>query len=114
VVSFNPPTGVAMPSLELAIGTEVALMPRLSAAPDEILAIARIAYAGPVFVQLDDGLLFATLGGTGLDNKHCIVAATDAHYTAIRERALCRQAAPVPAVKRRKHRGRTPGKQNAR
>lgn len=67
MVSFKPPTRAAMPFLELAIGTEVAVMRSLSAAPEEILAIARISYAGPVFVQLDDGSLFATLGGTGLE-----------------------------------------------
>ena len=66
---------------------EVAVLPSTSAMPSEVLEIATVTHAGPVFVQLADGRMFATLGGMGLNNHCCIVAAREEHRIALAKRS---------------------------
>jgi hypothetical protein len=56
---------------------EVAVMPRQGAPTHEVLEIANVKHVGPVYVQLDDGRTFATIGGAGLLTTGCIVPVTD-------------------------------------
>ena len=64
----------------------VAVLPSANAFPSEVLEIASVMHAGPVFIQLEDGRMFATLGGLGLNTTGCIVAARDEHFEALRMR----------------------------
>src|SRR5712672_3682204 len=66
---------------------EVAVLPSSTALPSEVLEIAEVTHAGPVFIQLADGRLFAALGGMGLNNHQCIVPARAEHRIAIRKRS---------------------------
>ena len=34
--------------------------------PSEVLELAKVLYVGSVFIQLEDGRMFATVGGKGL------------------------------------------------
>ncbi len=52
----------------------------------EVLEIATVQRAGPVFIQLTDGRMFATLGGMGLNCTGCLVEATDEHRAALKNR----------------------------
>jgi hypothetical protein len=65
---------------------EVAVMPSDAAPPNQVLEIATVLHAGPVFVQLQDGRMFATIGGAGLNTSGCIVLATSEHRTALEAR----------------------------
>jgi hypothetical protein len=62
---------------------EVAVMPQQGAPPIEVLEIAGVKHVGLVYVQLDDGRTFATIGGTGLLTTGCIVPVTDEHREAL-------------------------------
>jgi hypothetical protein len=65
---------------------EVAVLPSAHARPSEVIEIAKITHAGPVFVQLEDGRMFATLGGMGLNNHCYIVAVRMEHRMALKRR----------------------------
>lgn len=71
----------------LKIGDEVAVMPAVYSPPQEVIDIAKVTYAGEIFVQLSDGQLFATIGGRGLDNKWQLALVTEAHRLALQRRA---------------------------
>ncbi len=75
-----------MPLRKVTPGQEVAILPHCEASPDEVLEIAAIQYAGPVYIQLADGRMFATIGGNGLDTAGCIVLATDEHRAALADK----------------------------
>ncbi len=62
---------------------EVAVMPYQDAPCVEVLEIAGVQRVGLVYVQLDDGRTFATIGGGGLLTTGCIVPATDEHRAAL-------------------------------
>jgi len=72
--------------MALRIEDEVAILPSPSSRPSEVLEIAKIMHSGPVFVQLEDGRMFATLGGMGLNNHCCIVAVRYEHRVALQRR----------------------------
>jgi hypothetical protein len=66
---------------------QVAVMPYDAAPADEVLEIADVKHVGLVFVQLEDGRTFATIGGAGLlYTSGCIVVATDEHRAALHAR----------------------------
>ena len=67
-------------------GTEVAILQAANSLPTEVLEIATVQRAGPVFIQLTDGRMFATLGGMGLNCTGCLVEATDEHRAALKNR----------------------------
>ena len=79
---------LAMPTRYLQVGDEVAMLPFALAAPSETLEIARILHATPVYIQLTDGRMFATIGGKSLlsSQKAVIVPATDEHRAVVAER----------------------------
>jgi hypothetical protein len=66
---------------------EVAVLPSATAVPSEVLEIATVTHAGPVFIQIEDGRMFATLGGMGLNNHCYIVAVRQEHRRALGEHA---------------------------
>jgi hypothetical protein len=68
-------------------GKEVAIMPHEAALPTEVLEIAKVRHAGPVFVQVEDGRMFATIGGNGLNTTGHIVVATDEHRQVLDSRS---------------------------
>jgi hypothetical protein len=72
--------------MALRIEDEVAILPSVNSRPSDVVEIAKIAHAGPVFVQLEDGRMFATLGGMGLNNHCCIVAVRQEHRIALQRR----------------------------
>jgi hypothetical protein len=71
----------------LKVGDEVAVMPAIYSPPHQVIEIAKVTYAGEIFVRLSDGRLFATIGGRGLDNKWQLAMVTDAHRLALQHRA---------------------------
>ncbi len=91
----------------LNAGDEVAVI----TASGQVLAVQRVHYVGSVFVELEDGRRFATIGGFGLNNQDHIELATNAHRQAPKH---IDEPMVVPFSSRRKHRGRTPGSKNRR
>jgi len=73
--------------MPLRIDDEVAVLPSAAAVPSQVLEIATVTHAGPVFVQLADGRMFATLGGMGLNNHYCIVSVREEHRRALQRRS---------------------------
>jgi hypothetical protein len=69
--------------MEFNVGDEVALLPYPLAAPQKTLAIAIVQHVGEVFIQLNDGHMYAAVGLRGLNTTGTIVPATDAHRSAI-------------------------------
>jgi hypothetical protein len=63
-------------------GEEVAV----TSATGHTVELATINHAGPVFVQLTDGRMYATSDGVGLNTNGYIVAATDEHRAALADR----------------------------
>jgi hypothetical protein len=61
-------------------GQEVAVL------AGDAVELAKINHAGPVFVQLADGRMYATADGMGLNTNGSIVAATDVHRAALADR----------------------------
>jgi len=72
--------------MAIKIEDEVAILPSTTALPSEVSEIATVTHAGPVFVQVADGRMFATLGGMGLNNHQCIVAVRHEHRVALERR----------------------------
>ncbi len=68
----------------LVPGDDVAILPNLQAEPSEILGIGAVFYVGAVYIQLADGRMYATIGGTALraGSNDCIVPLTDTHRAA--------------------------------
>ena len=64
-------------------GSEVAVLPEAGSPANAVLEILKVAYAGPVYTQLEDGRKFASLGGKGINHPHYIVLATDEHRAAL-------------------------------
>jgi hypothetical protein len=66
-------------------GDEVAIMPSATSPSGDVLEIARIAVASAVYIQLDAGRMYATIGGKSLLAKPVtyIVPATDVHREAL-------------------------------
>ncbi len=64
-------------------GDEVAILPHNLASPSEVSEIAIVQHAGPLFIQLQDGRRFATLGGAGLNCSGCLVEAGTEHREAL-------------------------------
>jgi hypothetical protein len=73
-------------------GDEVAVFKTLGALPGELLEIATVRHGGPVFIELTDGRMFATLGGVGLNTNGCIAPATSEHRAALRKLAALENA----------------------
>jgi hypothetical protein len=70
--------------LLMNVGDEVAVLPSASALPSQVLHLATVRYSGDVYVQLEDGRMFASLGGIGLNTSGCIVPAGEEHRAALR------------------------------
>jgi hypothetical protein len=66
----------------------VAIMPRDNSPATEVLEIASVLFAGPVYVQLFDGRMYCSMGGKSLVARQTtyIVPATDEHRAALREK----------------------------
>ncbi len=73
--------------MSFRVGDEVAILPFKSAAPDQTIALGIVRRIGEVFIELDDGRMYATIGLHGLNTKGTIESVTDAHRAAIQERA---------------------------
>jgi hypothetical protein len=67
--------------MHFKVGEEVAILPTTESPPADTLEICVLSHVGPVYVQTQDGRLFATIGGISLlsDRKRAIVPATDSH-----------------------------------
>ena len=61
----------------------MAILPRRNSPPADVWEIATAHHVGPVYIQLIDGRMFATLGGGGLNTGGYIVPATDEHRAAL-------------------------------
>ena len=70
--------------MPLKAGDEVTILPGAGAQPSEVLEIGRLHHAGPVFLQLADGRMFATIDGAGLNCGGCAAPATDEHRAALK------------------------------
>jgi hypothetical protein len=64
----------------------VAIMPRDNSPAADVLEIASVLFAGPVYVQLLDGRMYCSIGGKSLVARQTtyIVPATDEHRAALR------------------------------
>ena len=67
-------------------GDEIAIMPRVGALPCEVLGIAIVTHAGEVFIEIEDGRMYATSSGKGLNNSGCIAMITHEHRAALANR----------------------------
>jgi hypothetical protein len=76
-----------MSNLQITPGMEVAVMPHRRSPPADVWEIATVLCAGPVYIQLTDSRLFATVGGVGLNSGGYIVPATDEHRAALLAKA---------------------------
>jgi hypothetical protein len=70
---------------------QVAVLPSYGAPANEVLGIETITFAGPAFVQLRDGRMYATIGGVGLKPPGCIALATDQHRAVMQRRFALRK-----------------------
>jgi hypothetical protein len=78
-----------MPSRHLSVGDEVAILPSESSPAAEVMEIVTISYVGSVHIQLNDGRMYATIGGKSLGASQItyIVPATAEHRVALRPKA---------------------------
>jgi len=67
-------------------GSYVAIMPRDTSPAADVLEIATVLFAGPIYIQLFDGRMYSTIGGKSLiaPKTTYIVPATDEHRAALR------------------------------
>jgi hypothetical protein len=72
-------------------GDEIAILPRSRALPSEVLGIAKVIYAGELFIEVDDGRIFATSTGLGLNNLGSLAIVTDWHRAALAGRSSWRR-----------------------
>jgi hypothetical protein len=64
-------------------GDEIAILPHMRAQPSEVLGIAKVTHAGELYIKLNDGRMFATTGGRGLNTIGYVAVVTDAHRAAL-------------------------------
>jgi hypothetical protein len=57
--------------VKVAIGDEVAILPSTDATPAEVIEIATVARINRVYIELEDGRCYATIGG------HCLLNGTN-------------------------------------
>ncbi len=62
---------------------DVAILPRRTSPPADVWEIATVLHVGPVYNQLTDGRMFATIGGIGLNTRGYLVPATEEHRAAL-------------------------------
>jgi hypothetical protein len=74
-----------MLNLQVVRGDAVAVLPFHGASPELATEIANVRVVNNVFVQLDDGRIYASIDGRGLTytSQGYIVAATDEHRQAL-------------------------------
>jgi hypothetical protein len=72
-------------------GDEIAILPHLRSSPSEVLGIAKVTHAGELFIKVEDGRMFATSSGLGLNTHGCIEFVTDAHRAALHTSPLWRK-----------------------
>lgn len=72
-----------MPDSQIKSGMEVAIVPRRTSPPADVWEIATVLHVGPVYIQLKDSRMFATIGGVGLNIRGYLVPATDEHRAAL-------------------------------
>jgi hypothetical protein len=72
--------------VRLDSGDPVAILPAKDSPARDVLEVARIKRIGEVYLELEDGRIFATLGGKSLVAKRLTYAvpATDEHRSALR------------------------------
>jgi hypothetical protein len=75
-------------------GDEVAIFRAPNSRPSEVLEIATVLHAGPVFIQLHDGRMFATVGGMGLNTVGWITVARGEHWAALERRGVSPATGP--------------------
>jgi hypothetical protein len=70
-----------MLNMQLARGDAIAVLPFYGASPELATEIANVRVVNNVFVQLDDGRIYASIDGRGLTytSQGYIVPATDEH-----------------------------------
>ena len=69
--------------MTVRVGDEIAIMPTANARPHQILAIGKVCYIGPVFLQISDGRMFANYDGRGVDNPCWVAELTEKHRKAL-------------------------------
>ncbi|HZZ29550.1 MAG TPA: hypothetical protein VFE46_16255 [Pirellulales bacterium] len=74
------------PVTMLERNSHVAIMPNENSPAAEVLEIASVLFVGPVYVQLFDGRMYASLGGKSLAQRKLsyIVPATEEHWAALK------------------------------
>ena len=77
--------GKAWSTKPLVVGDEVAVL--LPGTRPKVFDIRQVESIGPAVIELDDGKLYYTLDGKGMDNWRYIVPATDEHRAALLELA---------------------------
>jgi hypothetical protein len=76
------------PGYDLKPDDEVAILPTLGAPPGGVLEVAKIAHAEPLYVQLQDGRMFAIHSGMGLNTTGCIARVSHEHRKILKMLAL--------------------------
>lgn len=66
-------------------GDEVAVLKQPCDLPSDVVKIGVVQHAGPLYIQLQDGRVFAALGGIGLNTSECIVPVREEHRAALRK-----------------------------
>src|ERR1700733_9407715 len=69
----------------LNCGDQVAILPTVRSLASDVLEIATIRYISDVFLQLEDGRMFGTIGGKSLNSSRVSYAVppTDEHRAAL-------------------------------
>jgi hypothetical protein len=74
--------------LRVRPGDEVAILPTRSSSPENIRAIAIVAFVGSALIELNNGGLYFITDGQGMNIANCIVPVTEEHRAAIGRRTL--------------------------
>ena len=74
-----------MLNMQLTRGDAVAILPFSGASPELATEIANVRVVNSVFVQLEDGRIYASIDGRGLTytSQGCVVPATGQHREAV-------------------------------
>ena len=69
--------------LRVRPGDEVAILPTQSSSPENICAIAIVAFVGSALIELNNGGLYFITDGQGMNVANCIVPVTEEHRAAL-------------------------------
>ncbi len=75
-------------------GDRVAILPAKDSPARDVLEVATIRYIGEVYLELEDGRIYATIGGNSLvaNRRTYAVPATDEHRSALRPHGVAMHA----------------------